>query len=199
MSCRWDKVDQIDRDRKRIMDELVALKSSRDVYGEVLSNTDDELEVWDKLQEDMEDGRTVYEPSNESKKRKRSGDPARSQKKRTKCDSVSEPPEDNVSGESDAESDLAPRSKPLTAEAIEGKIADLKLMKKEARLQRHQLDGQINERKDELKTLDASHDVIEAEMSAICIAGRNRYSKGAIQQDVSPFLYRSNSILTRET
>jgi hypothetical protein len=50
-------------------------------------------------------------------------------------------------------------------------------------LQRRDLDAKILECKEDLKILTAARNDIEAEMNAICISGRNKYSKGAIQQD----------------
>jgi chromosome segregation ATPase len=188
MSSKWDKFDQIERDQKRLKTELQKLKESKAVYGEVLSNTDDELEVWDRLREDLEDGNTIYAPSDKPKKRKRSGGSGKSRKKRSKRDSGSdiETSDDDITDESDAEPASSPQGEPLQLEVIEERIADLKAKKKEARLRRRELDSQINTVKDELKALDGSHNDIEAEMSAICISGRNQYSKGAIQQDVGP-------------
>jgi chromosome segregation ATPase len=188
MSSKWDKSDQIESDQKRLKKQLTELKESKAVYGEVLSDTDDQIEVWDKLRDDLEDGKTVYTPVQRSKKRKNSRKSSTQRKKRGSArtsDDDDDFIDDDESSQEDEETDTASQGEPLTAETINSKIDELKATKKEARLQRRELDAQILNLREELKALDTAHDEIQAEMSAICISGRNAYSKGAIQQDVS--------------
>lgn len=167
--------------------QLAELKESKAVYGEILSDTDDQLELWDKLHEDMEDGKTVYAPTQVSKKRKKSNkSPTRHKKRTSNWNSEEEDLTSNdASSQEDLEVDISSQREPLTAEIINAKIDELKSTKKEARLQRRELDSQILNLREELKGLDSAYDEIQAEMSAICISGRNQYSKSAIQQDVS--------------
>lgn len=189
MCTKWEKFDQIERDQKQVKKELIELWKSKTVYGEVLNDTDDQLEVWERLRDDAEDGKAVYTPSERSKKRKKSNNLQRQRKKRTSAKTSEDDDNytDSTSEEEDSlEAQNNSQSSPLTLETIEAKINELKSTKKEARLQRRELDSKILNLKDELKELDAAHDEIEAEMSTICISGRNQYSKGAIQQDVSP-------------
>jgi hypothetical protein len=70
----------------------------------------------------------------------------------------------------------------LTKKKIE-KLSQLREDKKRPRRERADLDGKIKVTNEELKILEATRDRIETAMSAICIADRNKYSKGAIQQD----------------
>jgi hypothetical protein len=189
MSSKWDRYDKIERDQKRVKKELAELRESKAVFGEVLSDTDDQLEAWDKLRDDLEDGKTVYAPVPGSKKRKKSDKLPKQRKKRTfertSDDDNFIDDDDDVSSQDELQADAASQGEPLTSEIIEAKIAELKSTKKEARLQRRELDSRILTLREELKGLDSAHDEIEAEMSKICISGRNQYSKGAIQQDVS--------------
>jgi hypothetical protein len=192
MSSKWDKFDKIEKDQKRVKKELAELRESKKIFGEVLSDTDDQLEVWDKLRDDLEDGKTVYAPKLGSKKRKKAQKSPKQRKKRT-SDRTSDDDDfiddddddDDSSSHEDFQTDAASQGEPLTSDIIEDKIAELKSTKKEARLQRRELDSQLLNLREELKVLDSAHDEIEAEMSKICISGRNQYSKGAIQQDVS--------------
>lgn len=55
--------------------------------------------------------------------------------------------------------------------------------KKRARRERSEVDKKIKELNQELNGLEKSQSVIETAMSAICIEGRNKYSKRAIQRD----------------
>jgi chromosome segregation ATPase len=189
MSSKWETFDKIERDQKRVKKEMAELKESKAIFGEVLSDTDDQLEVWDKLRDDLEDGKTVYAPTLASKKRKKSNKSPKQRKKRTSernsdDDDFIDDDDDDASSLG-SQNDTASQGEPLTSEIIEAKIAELKSTKKEARLQRRELDSQILNLREELKGLDSAHEQIEAEMSKICISGRNQYSKGAIQQDVS--------------
>jgi seryl-tRNA synthetase len=68
-------------------------------------------------------------------------------------------------------------------EAIEQKLAQFKADKKRGRTERLEVDSKIKNLNQELKTLEKSQAEIETVMNAICIEGRNKYSKSAIQQD----------------
>jgi hypothetical protein len=190
MSSKWERYDKIEKDQKRVKKELAELKESKAIFGEVLSDTDDQLETWDKLLDDLEDGKTVYAPTKGSKKRKNSHKSPNQRRKRASKrtsddDDFIDDEEDNASSQDESQTDTVSQGEPLTSEFIEAKIAELKSTKKEARIQRRELDAQILNLREELKGLDSAHNEIEAEMSKICISGRNQYSKGAIQQDVS--------------
>jgi chromosome segregation ATPase len=189
ISPKWEKFDQIERDQKRLKKDIARLKESRGVYAETLNDTEDQLEVWDKLRDDAEEGKLVYALNEGAKKRKRSNESQNQRKKRTSgkpSDDDDDSADDAISGEEDdADADTNSQREPLTMEGIEAKITQLKSTKREARLQRRGLDAKMLTLKEELKNLDAAHDAIEAEMNTICISGRNKYSKGAIQQDVS--------------
>jgi hypothetical protein len=71
----------------------------------------------------------------------------------------------------------------LTEEQVGLKIAELKSTKKEGRRQRTRLEEKIKVLRAEMDDIRKADQKIEAEMSAMCIGGRNAYSKGAIQQD----------------
>ncbi len=186
MTPKWEKFDQIERDQKRLKKDIARLKESRVVYGETLNDTEDQLEVLDKLRDDAEEGKSVYALKKGAKKRKRSNKSQNQSKKRISgktSDDDDNSANDAISGEEDdADADT---NSPLTMEGIEAKITQLKWTRREARLQRRELDAMMLTLKEELKNLDTAHDAIESEMNTICISGRNRYSKGAIQQDVS--------------
>jgi hypothetical protein len=55
---------------------LTEIKESGAVYLGVMNEADDAIEIWEKLKEDLEDGKNVFAPSDKSnKKRKRSAGP----------------------------------------------------------------------------------------------------------------------------
>ena len=73
----------------------------------------------------------------------------------------------------------------MTANEVHGKIEGLKVVKKEARGRRAELDKQISELRQQTKPIEDLEEELDAHQSALCIAGRNQYSKAAIQQDVA--------------
>lgn len=183
MSSKWDILDQIEEDQKRLKDQLSELKDSKEAYGEILNDTDDKIEIWDDLRDSIEDGKTVFAPSSGSKKRKKSSSSKQRKRRKGSDSDDSDSMADDDSSTNEDEETSSSRGEPLTIETITSTIAGLKETKKDARRHRRDIDTQITDIKEEIKILTAEDKVIEAEMSSICIAGRNGYSKGAIQQD----------------
>lgn len=140
--------------------------------------------------EDLQDGKTVYAPS---KKRNRSPAPEKFNKKSKKSSSKSRQDDSDDDGfiddgdeevASDAGSDAGSNSdkrEPLTESEIEEKITQSKSDKKHARRERSEIDVKIKTPKGELSSLKKEYGEFETKMSAVCIAGRNDYSKTAIQ------------------
>jgi hypothetical protein len=147
------------------------------------------------MKEELEDGKEVFAPSNKSKKRKRSGEQAGKQPKKSKFMStdddddfiVEDGEEDERSNSgSDSEGDDSEdgsAEKPLTLEVIEEKRLALKETKKQARKERGDIDDKTKDLIEEMKALQRTWDEIDAAMRFECIEGRNSYSKGAIQRD----------------
>jgi len=191
MTIDWAKIDEIDGKKTTLEKRLVELKDSRTVYSEVMNDTDDAAETWEKLKEDLEGGKTVYEPSEKPQKRKRSvgpkGDGRKSKKSKDnedyeEYDSEFEIEYASVQDESVEEEDDT--RKALTVDQIDSKLVEFKEIKRRARRERVLLDGKIREVNEELDYLEQSREKIQAAMSARCIEGRNQYSRGAIQQYV---------------
>lgn len=68
-------------------------------------------------------------------------------------------------------------------EQIEAKINELREMKGDAKEQKRNLDDQAQPIDEKVRTLEKKIEEVETRQRARCIAGRNEYSKGAIQQD----------------
>ncbi|KAF8866379.1 hypothetical protein BDZ45DRAFT_639507 [Acephala macrosclerotiorum] len=197
MAADWDKIDDLERKRKAARKSLEEFRESKAVYQEVMNDSDDKIEEWEKLKDSLDAGETVYAPGESSKKRKRCAEPKKSRKKSKKsssedyeADFIDDEEEDESEGgeddesenESDSES-VSGNGEPLAAEAIDAQLATFKEDKKKARQERAELDKQIREKNKEIKELDESIAKIETAISAVCIEGRNKYSKGAIQRD----------------
>ncbi|PVH88572.1 hypothetical protein DL98DRAFT_580964 [Cadophora sp. DSE1049] len=201
MAEDWDKLDAIEKELRQHRQNVKDLKESKGVFTELINDAEEAMDVWDKLKEQLEDGETVYDPS---KKRKRSTEPKQSRKKGKKAkksrssddededdfivddedESEKEDEEDDADSQAESDSEsVSNKNNPLTAEEIDAKIAQLKEDKKRARRERVETDDKIKAVNQEIKALDKTREKIDIAMSAICIAGRNDYSKGAIQRD----------------
>ena len=97
-------------------------------------------------------------------------------------DDVSDGSEDDSNSDADEELEKD-KGEPLTEEMIDAKISDIKANKKEVRRQKLEIADKAKKEVKEIEKLEAEKAKIDGAMSAICIAGRNQYSKGAIQQD----------------
>lgn len=198
MGALWEKRNIYENELKRFKGELGELKQSREDYAEAMEEAEEQLEIWETLKDDLESGKTVYAPLPKlpsAKKRKSdsriSGQPRKKQRRSNDSDS------DGDNGDSDYADDASDSSRghekedlpeqehgdPLTEEQVESKISELKSTKKDGRRQRLQLEEKIKVLRAEMAEIENEDQEIEAEMSRMCISGRNNYSKGAIQED----------------
>jgi chromosome segregation ATPase len=191
VTADWARIDEIDDQLRALKKTMQELKDSRSVYSELVNEADDEIEKWEKLKDDLEDGMEVWPPYDKIKKRKRSLTSNKSPKKtkKSKSDGHSSAEETNSEDEPDSdasEAESGPESEkgdPLTLEAVEDKLSQFKDDKRRARKERSALDAKTKSLNEEIQALQKDKDTIESDISAICIKGRNDYSKGAIQTD----------------
>lgn len=198
MGALWENRNRYENELKRHKRELAELKQSREDYAEAMEEAEEQLEIWETLKDDVESGKTVYAPLPKlpsAKKRKSnagsSGKPRKKQRRSSGSDT------DGDKGDSDHADDASDASRehekedfpeqergdPLTEEQVESRISELKGTKKDGRRQRLQLEEKIKALRAEMAEIENADQEIEAEMSRMCISGRNNYSKGAIQQD----------------
>ncbi|KAL8823786.1 MAG: hypothetical protein Q9191_005550 [Dirinaria sp. TL-2023a] len=184
----WAEVEKLGKQIKALNKQLDEAKESKTVYAEIMNDADDELEVWDGLKENLEKGKTVYAPAKPSTK-KRKAVVKRKPRKRGRRDVSSESEdyddadsEDDPDEGSEAGSSQSERQE-LNEDDVSTKISEIRSNKKNARQQKVELDTKIDELKREIKVARASEKRIEARIATRCIAGRNAYSKGAIQND----------------
>jgi GTPase SAR1 family protein/predicted nucleic acid-binding Zn-ribbon protein len=194
LSELWAQCDDLSRKMRSLKKELEGLKDTKNDYAQAMEDADEELEAWEKLRDDFEDGKVVCPPSEKrksSKKRKR-GRPKKSFSKKARkydsdddfMDDSSSVGNDNASdGESEVELQHEYHGEPLTEGKILEKLGDLRTLKKDGRQQRAQLDSEIKNVEEKLEKAENERNAVEAIIFQRCIQGRNEYSKGAIQQD----------------
>jgi peptidoglycan hydrolase CwlO-like protein len=195
MSSLEDDERKMEKEVRSLQEKIVELAESKKVYNEAYDSIEDDIERWERLKDDLNEGKSVYAPDQAKRKRTRSASPKRSKKRRKEeddsdddfvvSDEESEAQSDDSGSESDPDSDAGTQAsrQPLTEEEINAKLDELKESKKNARRQRAELELQIKDLRPQVQETKSRLAEVRAEMDAICIAGRNEYSRGAIQLD----------------
>ena len=137
------------------------------------------------MNEQLEDGKTVYAPKPKASKKRKSKGQGRPRKKpcRSRSSETSDSDGDATTSDSDTVKEDSNETEPLTAEQITAKLQDLRSQRKSARNEQKDITEKITAVRTEIKEAKDAEDEIYGKMSALCISGRNQYSKGAIQQD----------------
>lgn len=172
------RLNLIDEERRKVKRKKKEAEDHFEDQEAVYDEVDGSLEVWEELMSQLENGKTVYAPQQDrSKKRKlSSSSPPPRKRPHRAIDS------DDDTGEA-VETASDPERQALTEEDIAKKLGELKQLKKEARNAKNDAKARIGDVGHELKHLDEEEAELEAKKSAICIAGRNEYSRGAIRLD----------------
>lgn len=193
MEPDWEEMEKLGKKAKSMKKQMAEMKDTKAVYGETMNDLDEQIEVWDGLKEKLDDGTTVYLPKPKVADKKRKGQGRGRPRKKPRMtktrDIDSEDIEDSDfsgnSGHEDGEGseDEPQGQEPLTEEKIAAKLQELRATKKEARAQRLEITEKITQLRKEIEETNEAEDQINSKVSAMCISGRNAYSKGAIQQD----------------
>ncbi|KAL8889342.1 MAG: hypothetical protein Q9215_003371 [Flavoplaca cf. flavocitrina] len=197
----WDELDRLSAKHKDLKKQLEELNNTKSDYEEVANDVDEQLEVWEVLDTSVVEGKVTYPPKAKSKKRKASPKEKPSKQKKRKIVIEDEDDDDFIhdgseNGETCTEDEDASQGsnaggsddestdqQALTEEQVKAKIEELKVTKKNARTQKREITEKIQDIKGEIKEIEKAESKINDEQSALCISGRNQYSKGAIQQD----------------
>ena len=180
-----EKLRDFSRERKALSAQLKEAKGKKEDCENVIDEVDDQLEVWDGLKDNLDDGKTVYTPAEKSKKRKRTARVSTSSRKKRRSSSDSDDEIEVISSEDEEneEDGAAPTGPPLTAQQIDEKIDELKTLKKESRSERNNIDEQVKDLRKQITKIEEQEAELDDHAEALCIAGRNNYSRTAIKQD----------------
>ncbi|KAF4911607.1 Nuclear GTPase SLIP-GC [Colletotrichum viniferum] len=186
----WAKIDDL-RDQLRILKkQLMDGKDEKADLLDRLEQLDSQWEKWDDLSQRHADGKTVYAPTTHSRKRKRGATSSRSRKNRMSADSDDESYSDDSASDKENQPDDDDNDdgsdgerQPLTEETIQESLSGLKAQRKEVRQLRKEVDHKLAGLRQAMKPLQAEEGRLLAGVKAVCIQGRNEYSKGAIQRD----------------
>lgn len=86
VSESWVKIDDLRRQISALNGQLTSGKEEKADLGDLLDQLDSKREIWDELSQKHTDGKTVYPPSENAKKRKRGTTSAKSRKNREASD-----------------------------------------------------------------------------------------------------------------
>lgn len=152
MGPQWAEIDRLSKSIKDLEKRLTDLRESKSVFSEIMNDADDQLEVWDKLKDELEEGKTVFAPTSgsSSKKRKARGtDNSRKKRRAVSHDdsddnSIEREDGDYEDEDSESEAELSEENQdPLTEEQISSKILEIKTNKKKARQEKAEIAGKV--------------------------------------------------------
>ncbi|KAI0538109.1 hypothetical protein GGR58DRAFT_513346 [Xylaria digitata] len=181
ISHSWEAAEKIKEVESSLESRISNLNKDKVALGRQLDGCETETDRWEDLRSQLSGGKAVYAPSN-SKKRRRAARPIGS-RKNLRSD-VDEDFDASDSGPSDQEDSQSEQNRvPLTKENIEEQISSLRAQRKKIRRERGSLDTEMARLLQEIEENQTKREKILADFKAICIQGRNDYSRGAIRQD----------------
>jgi septal ring factor EnvC (AmiA/AmiB activator) len=183
ISESWDTAEDMRRTKRSLQSKIADLKEAKATLMEQLDECEVKTDQWEDLQSKLSSGKAVYTPSTNPKKRKRGGRPSGSRKNLDSSD-TDDDGDASDSGLSDKENSQPQEDRqPLTEEMIEEQISLFRAQRKKIREERRVLDSQIAGLRKDIENIETERNNILADLKAVCIKGRNDYSRGAIKQD----------------
>ncbi|KAF2995752.1 hypothetical protein E8E14_003295 [Neopestalotiopsis sp. 37M] len=185
ISESYERSEDLRRTKDRLKKQIVDLRAKKRGYNDTVEDIETRWDAWDDLRTKISEGETVYAPTEKSssKKRKRQSKSSKSRKNHASSD-IDDSDDDSESDWSDKEnSQPTEEQTPLTEQEIEQTLASLKAQKKQIREDKRELDGEIRQISQQMEECQKERDTLLGEMRAICVQGRNDYSRGAIKRD----------------
>ncbi|KAI7088860.1 hypothetical protein KC356_g3005 [Hortaea werneckii] len=191
-----EKLEQVSRQKRTLQKHLQESEAQKKDHADVADQVDEQLEAFEDLLERAKEGETVYPSKQGAKKRKRDGKRSSTSRKKRRSHSISSDSDangqssdpdfdDDSAADSNDEADDADKTdcEPLTVDQIEAKLDEMRKLKKECRQNRQQIEQKVRDIRKQMAPLKAEEAAIDAKQSALCIAGRNAYSRDAIRND----------------
>jgi septal ring factor EnvC (AmiA/AmiB activator) len=178
----WCEIERLNDEIKQHKSAIADLRDEREACDDLIDKAEQSWDKWDALLSKLSSGVTVFAPHDSpGKKRKRQTKPRGSRKNGNSSDIDDSDYSDTEDfGSSDKENEDAGEGpgnqEPLTEEQIEEKLAALKAEKKEIRARKKEIEEQVMDHRNKIKELIAERDVLNFEVKATCIQGKNGYS-----------------------
>lgn len=200
VSAHEAQIDGKEDEIKKLKKKLHELKDQEAAATDIVDLILEESEKWEALLDKLDKGEDVYDPSeNQQTKKRKRADGSRGSRKRRNNDSIDSGTgsgSDTGSDEDDSDAEMSDSSdkensapkpdkerKPLTKEEIESKLASMKDERRKTRAGLMDIRAQEKETKTLIKEIESEKKKLESEVKAICIQGRNEYSRAAIKKD----------------
>lgn len=192
-----EELDQLEKQRSEKKDVQRDLEGTKRIYANAQDEVSELLAAYGELRDLCEAGDEVFAPNGEnkvefSKKRKR-GDSREKKAKKPRFSPDSDEDSDFIISDSEVEEGSEgdqesanveeDKREPLTMEAIDKKIEELRLMKKSGREERQKLTRHVLGLRSEVNDIDKEIQKLQNRIASYCILARNGYSTGAIQND----------------
>ena len=187
------ELDRLKMQVKELHDRLEVHKETKSLYMDAAHEADELVEQWEELKDLKVDGKAVYPPKSDLRAKKRKGENLANASRKRQKQSSDDEDSDFIARESDSSSERASedgvsvddveRGKELTEGDINLKLQELKVVRKESREKKREIVEEMSSLRSTCKKAEDRQMQISNDISALCILGRNDYSKGAIQQD----------------
>jgi Dynamin family len=209
MSALWTKSNEYNATKRKCKERLDTLKDTKAECIATLDRIDQQIETWEELKNDVENGNRVLAPPGKRRRNKISNTSGSPQKKRRSSSSDSE--DDHAATETESEIDDDDEEEeeedddddelrqPLTLEVVKKKLTELKTEKRDTRLQKQEIDAAMKDSRKQLLGIKEKEKSTNAEMSAMAISARNEYSRVAIQQDFAAGIKELDHEVAEET
>ncbi|SMR60840.1 unnamed protein product [Zymoseptoria tritici ST99CH_1E4] len=181
-----EKHSNVSAQKRQLTKQLKDSRERKQDLDDIVESLDEQVDVWDELLEKVEHGKTVYAPFEKTGKKRKKGGASERKNKRQRRSSDSDTDERSSQSDDNAEDDentISLSAEPLTVQVVEEKLDEFKSLKREARKEKREIDERMTELREAIGKLEGEAEAIDAEQSALCITGRNEYSRAAIKQD----------------
>jgi len=146
----------IDQEKHAAKKQKKTIETEKETNNDLFTHHDDQATYWEEVLDKIENGEPVEAMASLTKKRKR------------------------MVGNESAETS---EDQPLTTEEVQSRIDEHKRAKKAARQQGSQLRDDLAELERSLKDLEERKAKVDQDADALCIKGRNDWSRGRIRDD----------------
>ncbi|KAI1383566.1 uncharacterized protein F4822DRAFT_421029 [Hypoxylon trugodes] len=183
-----DKADQLETSKVEAQERLDQLEDEKSQLKGQIEDLENKVELWEDMAYHAWNGKEVYAPEENARKRKRAEKLMRSRKNRGahRRDDDEEYSEnsDSYGSQTDKEGpQLAKDRQKLTEEQVEEKLLAYKKQRRETRDEYKVLSREITDMRKQIEKEDIEYQKISNRIKGRCIRERNEYSRAAIKQD----------------
>ncbi|TLS29371.1 hypothetical protein PpBr36_00947 [Pyricularia pennisetigena] len=185
---KWASVDNLKEQIRNCKLEAEQLKAEQKSLDDDRELKQKELAIWNQLSADFRRGRTVYPPPPAVFSKKRKHQTRQTRNSRRMDLSASDDSEDSTESEDEladgGPTDSKPAtSLPLTSTEIDKTLDSLREVLPHLTQSKQDVTRRSKALKNKMKDLKKQASELQQEVEAMCIKGRNEYSRKAIQQD----------------